>query len=560
MEVFWGELLQRHVARYGNIRLAYTDYMPQYASKHLIRPLKEQIHHNRELYLSFIAAIVLNNARPSGYFKVRTKDLKGEFDKCSSHGPQDAEPHDIVNYLACCCAEELLRPLEHDEVCNTAIDSLRSDDVRRYKPLTYDHALRSIYQPCLPKTCRPLNLERVLWFPMSPVYIGACKARQLVPPRYQHYFPSGSCRLSNLDALRLLAECGLKLRILEIFSPAFDNIWWGELYIPQEIISGVLGKLFTSVERVKLSGYGYCNRQALHPGGAYLRFRFYAVLQSLCEQPTFHSLTFCDLILPFEKAKSVLTSFLSSRCASHQSLVFDHVDVCHVERNHRFPNQYSKDLISFEKFPCMPDCAQEHKSLTLRCTSELATWFLHQKEVKLKSLTVLPTNRIQTCFSEVYGEHLQHLMQGLFSLMAHHPSFHVQELILPVSTDDCIKDFEALLANPSLKKLDCECAGVAPIAAGLLKQAKLGTLLELKLHTSSLDPVLFDAIFSLPQLHSFNLSLSGYSHLSCVEYMYKVWKERSCPSLPNFTVQTGSCYPRISDTQKAMLDEMCVQY
>ena len=139
----------------------------------------------------------------------------------------------------------------------------------------------------------------------------------------------------------------------------------------------------------------------LHPAGACPRLC--AALQSLCQRPLFRSLNLHGATLPFEGAKGLLQSFLSSQCAFHQSLVF-----CAVKLSHG--NKYMSTDVPPDVTVDVPDCAQEHKSLTLLFTFELTVWLLHQKEVKLKSLTVHSVAlyndlRVPPC---------------LFTLMAHH--------------------------------------------------------------------------------------------------------------------------------------------
>ena len=656
MEAFWAELFERHVSRYGNNpgegQPWYIDYGGRQLDEH---PLMQQICHNRDTYLSIIAAVVLNNARPSGYFSVRNKKrlllLYEDDDRCSSHGPQNALPDDIVNYLACSCAEVLLGPLEEDEACNTPISG---DFV--YKPLTYHAAYEATKCKVKSQRCGDLltpirqDSQGDIQLPVSPpVYIEACKARQLVPPRYQHYFPSGGHRLSDLDALRLLAECGLKLRTLEIFSPAFDNIAWGELCDQQEI---VLSRLLTSVESVKLQdcdGHDQApppilaailmnERPALSvldivglevvrsfvpllseqlvsttPRSAFqipfsiglqtpfcmltelkMEFidhgfseilsydhsysdmndlasiiehqsrlqvlavanlcsiwypRLYTALQSFCQQPTFQSLTLSGqessgALLSFEGTKRVLQSFLSSHCASHQSLVFDGVVPADKKQYRRYYRPTSHGHIestgsnlSPEVAVCMPDCAQEHKTLTLRCASQLATWLFRQKEVKLKSLTV-----------DLRRQQYREQMKELYTLTERHPNFHVQELTLP-------------FCSTSGHFYHQGDGNMSPIAAGLLKQANHSTLRELHLHIHELNPALWTALFSFPQLRIISISSSEIPDSSLVERMYKVWKEKSCPSLPKFTLHFSSAKElSVSDTQKAKFEEMSVQY
>ena len=646
MEAFWGELFERHVVRYGNNTHAgqpwYVDYGRLQPHEH---PLMQRICHNRDTYLSYIAALVLNNARPSGYFSVRNKKQFGTDDPCSSHGPQNALPDDIVNYLACSCAEVLLGPLEEDEACNTPI----SGDII-YEPLTYNAAYKAtkwkVQSQRYGARRTPIwhDSQGDIQLPVSPpVYIEACRARQLVPPRYQHYFPSGSHRLSDLDALRLLAECGLKLRTLEIFSPAFDNIAWGELC---EII---LSRLLTSVESVKLKGCDGHDQAILaailmneRPALSVLDIvglevvsplvpllseqlvstaprstfeipfsiglqtpfcmltelkmefidhcipdlpfnhsysemndlasiiehqsrlqvlavanlcspwypRLYTALQSFCQQPAFQSLTLSGQqssgpLLSFEGTKRVLQSFLSSHCASHQSLVFNGVMLADKKRYRRYDRSISHGHIEStgsnpppEVAVCMPDCAQEHKSLTLKSASRLATWLLHQKEVKLKSLTV-----------DLGYQQDREQMKELSTLTEHHPNFHVQELTLPITTS------AYLYRQGSMRNMN-----MSPIAAGLLKQANHSTLRELHLHIHKHTPALFNSFFSFPQLRIIYISSFNIPDCSWVDQMYKVWKEKSCPSLPKFTLHFPYAKElSVSDSQKAMLEEMSVQ-
>ena len=624
IEVFWGELLQRHVARYDKETVHRCGHI------NFLHQLKQQIHHNRELLLSFIAAVVLKDARPSGYYLLAKKNRTLVDHYCRTCRPQDArQPHDIVNYLACCCAEELIRPLEEDEVHNTPISSYSSS----YMPLT----------------CYRARVAHATWHSLatyqlpSTAYTETCKSRQLVPPRYQHYFPSGSHRLSDLDALQLVADC----HPLEIFLYPFENMPWGEL-------SGVLSKLLASVESVNLyccstdrvalallaalfmkerpalsvlhisrldktmmkslaplvsaqpisaspaSVWGsppnisglkapYCSLTELKlqftypslasskghsvtniqlqddtanalasiiehqtklemltvanlgrcPEGACPRFC--AALQSLCRKPLFRSLSLSGATLPFEGAKGVLQSFLSSQCTSHQSLVFRAVKLSHGSK-------YMSTDVPPNVTVDMPDCAQEHKSLTLLLTFDLTVWLLHQKEVKLKSLTVKPDSDLR----------LPHLL----TLMANHPCFHVHELSTPYHKTD-FTGYVPLLENPSLQMLEIECNSISAIP-GLLKQAieaKPGSLQKMKLRIPQFRPVLFSALFSLPQLHNINVSLSGFTHISLVERMYEAWKEISCECLPNLTVDLSALGLRtVDDIHKAMLAEMCIQY
>ena len=603
MEAFWGELFERHVARYDKETVHKCGHID------FINQLKQRIHHNRELYLSFIAAVVLNDARPS-----------------RKHGPPDVHPDDVVNYLACSCVEELLGPLEEDKVCDTPISS----DITM--PVTFHRLARChVFRVA---TCTRQLLP-------SPTSTETCKSQQLVPPRYQHYFPSGICRLSDLDALQLLVECHPQFKTLEIIVRPFDDTMpWGEL-------SGVLSKLLTSVESVTLRARAsdrvplalltalfmkerlalsvlhisrldktmmkslaplssaqpigtppavlpnvvglqapFCalteltiqfaypspsssvykgqleddNATALasiiehqtwlqvltvgnlHPAGACPRLC--VALQSLCQQPLFRSLTLRGATLPFEGAKNVLQSFLSSNCASYQSLVFRDVELSHGSK-------YMSTVAPPNVTVVMPDCAQEHKSLTLRCTSQLAAWMLHQKEVKLKSLTVDPN----------YEQDQQQQMQELFTLTANHPNFHVQELTLPLGTSNRFKSIHARV--DLLRKFDHHLGDMSPVAAGLLKQADLGTLRELNLHIRELTPALWNALLSFPRLHIITISSfqNHFPHPSWVERMYIVWKEKSCPSLRKFTLRFPYAKElSVSDTQKAMLEEMSVQH
>ena len=144
-----------------------------------------------------------------------------------------------------------------------------------------------------------------------------------------------------------------------------------------------------------------------------------------------------------------------------------------------------------------------------------------------------------------------------------HSSFRVHEISLQHYKTDST-EFEALLANPTLKKLQIEIpVGISPVIC-LLKQAikaKPGSLHELKIRLPRLRPRLFNALFRLPQLHTINVSLSGFTHIPLVERMYEAWKKQSCERLSNLTVDLNALRIRtIDDIHKAMLDEMCVKY
>ena len=691
MEAIWGDLLEMHSARYDkNVQHAFTKSGSRSAI-HLIHPLKERIHHNCELYLSSIATIVLNNARPSGYFEVSDTNHT-VIDSCSNHGPQGAQPDDIVNYLACSCVEELLE----DKACitpNPAREAGIKDGHFIYSPLT----------------CLSVAFVRGIQLPLSAVYKEACKARQLVPPRYQHCFPSGTCRLSDLNALQLLADCRLQPRKLEIFSPAFDSLISRkhssmEKTSVKDLLS-VLSRVFVNVQSLKTHGFGNqqaplavlaailmnknialsvldvrgldntlvqslarllsaestnttfrlweapfntSNMQAPFCALTELRLdfvgllqpihtsagesfpqgigensigilasivedqeilekltianisyqassgRLYAALQSFCQYKTFRSLSLHNVALPVEAAIGILCSFLVSPCISTQSLELDSIgnmeeaanfsddkfiqipfsthpafDCSSESEYHLFPQKKTPGSTHPSEVPIhVSNCALEHKSLVLRSTPLLAAWLLHQKEVKLKSLTVNPADSSRSRFPVTarQAKQLEEKMQHVFTLIVYHPNLHIQDLILPISTSDRTEDFEALLVNPSLRKLECVCNTVSALAAGLLKQAEIGTLRELSVfcHHQPINLDLgfssfFSALLSLPQLHILSVKLT-LTRIHWVECMYEVWKEKR-PILPDFTVCTSVASElNVNDAQKYMLDEMGVKF
>ena len=238
----------------AHFKVSFTIRRPFPVVENLIHPLKQRVHCNRELYLSSIAAIVLNNARPSGlFFQLGWSRIA--WDKCCYRHGLDAQPHDIVNYLACSCAGELFRHSEAEAPVPNSVDT-DCDTVPAYSPITcYTVALLA---------------ERAFLRPGD--YSEACRTRQLVPPRYQHYFPGGSSCLSDLDALCLLAECSIQLKILDVFCPAFDSIRipqcsWAALTDSTGLnCSSALNRLLSSVESLTLHGHCHNDQAPLAIG------------------------------------------------------------------------------------------------------------------------------------------------------------------------------------------------------------------------------------------------------------------------------------------------------
>ena len=138
-----------------------------YAPAHGVDSIKSW----RQRYLHTITFAILENAcRPYGYENEDFYIFSGN-DSITEH------PVDLVNYLAAANRHVI------DPGSKNRHNSLYSQDRHRV-----------------------LREKRLV--PPGPPYNEACQSKQLVPPRYRHLFPEGSCYLPDSAALELLGkEC-----------------------------------------------------------------------------------------------------------------------------------------------------------------------------------------------------------------------------------------------------------------------------------------------------------------------------------------------------------------
>ena len=244
MEAVWCNLLKKHYPRYGMRPFVHSIHPKKcylHPTKDLLEPILGNVCNSRERYFSLIAAIILNNARPSGYFDIDQLPIIAEHS--GSH--QGSQPDDIVNYLVCGCCDELLgQSADGDEDDISEEESTPSEDQDPYKPA--------------PITCYGVALLGEEKRTPPPAYIRACNNWHLIPPRYKHYFPSGnSFSLSNHDAIQVLSECcHFHPKVLDVYAPAFASIAWhhtGRLTQHKSVLH-LLSAFFSRIESASILG------------------------------------------------------------------------------------------------------------------------------------------------------------------------------------------------------------------------------------------------------------------------------------------------------------------
>ena len=241
-----------------------------------------------------------------------------------------------------------------------------------------------------------------------------------------------------------------------------------------------------------------------------------------------------------EYLQKILIAFLSAPCCSDQTLTLG------------FSLTDSKSITS--SLPPRPfdnTCTLRHKSLVFasRIPPSFAAWLFSFQAFKLKQLVIKDHHVLES---------------AVFSHLAQKKGFDAESIkITSMSLREAtVSDFIPLLEKPSLKSLRFEnCSGLnlSALASGLVGQRYLGTLTELQLcydgymrdemekfEDSSRVRNMFNALFSLPQLPQFSLTLSVAFSQKQLEMLYTEWKRGGgvemkalCLSVPNTALSSS---------------------
>ena len=235
----------------------------------------------------------------------------------------------------------------------------------------------------------------------------------------------------------------------------------------------------------------------------------YCSITTFVHQPQFREVTLTDIEIPAIYMKEILYHFLASPSSHKQKLC-----LCKVAMR---PPALSEPSVEGSCFPAPLSSREDevlHKSLHISDVTfptDLANWLFHHSQLKLGTLHLADVR--------VPDTHVSNLLQKQHNLQIENLVLHGK--FVPDSPPyDYF--FGRLLTNPNLRNLQLHsCTGhsdvfLASLIHGLLKQSKVGSLqhlalvdIELGKQSDSDLKLLFEAIFSLPQLATFALDLSN---------------------------------------------------
>ena len=108
-------------------------------------------------------------------------------------------------------------------------------------------------------------------------YHEACRARQLIPPRYASLFPEGSCCLPDTTALRLIrAECRFHCKKASIFIEEIKKLYCNAKQ-EDHSVNSVISEFFKDLEYLIISGE-WEKKQTLIPNREDFSFKFLKLL------------------------------------------------------------------------------------------------------------------------------------------------------------------------------------------------------------------------------------------------------------------------------------------
>ena len=230
----WDEVFEQQISRY----FTSLENFPPFTLFGTKNALEEKRASSREKCLSIIANIILNRARPSGYFAA-LRNYGGDYcEKPPSDILSDA-PADIVNCLVAGDRLDAVNILK--EECDFDSDSEVHDDDTIVTALTdYDTEFYDRFEESWS------DYERGEHFLDYCAYEETNKRFQCVPPRYSSYtFKNKNYRLSDDDAITLLMEkCNYYPEALFISISAYTSRCWNNALMRQFLSKVVRLKLY----------------------------------------------------------------------------------------------------------------------------------------------------------------------------------------------------------------------------------------------------------------------------------------------------------------------------
>lgn len=241
------------------------------------------------------------------------------------------------------------------------------------------------------------------------------------------------------------------------------------------------------------------------PPGGFLQL--YSSLSNLLTQPQFDTLGLGGFAMPLRIVEDLLYRFLTCHPTRTQGMVVGALELCSMESSDQCsPGQVVMSDESI-RYKCL--CLVETEIPRL-----LTEWLFSCRKLRFK---VFEVNAVDFDSQD-----------DVFHLVAQHSDFEAESLcfhnlyISTISTTE--RAFEAILQKSVLKKLslkNCDLgitAHLPHLAHGLRKQAEVGTLEYLDVSGNNIGEqilasisevdMLFDAIFSLPQLEGFTLVIA----------------------------------------------------
>ena len=495
-ETIWEQLYHQHTPRYfvsGEI----------YLSCDVDKTTIEKMHTTfRERYLAILANVILNRARPSGYFE------NIDYTKFSCMKPTPASflakvPVDIVNTLI--AGEKIVTVYEKDQdstqsVADTVIPNLiENSDIRVTALTDYKRKFVGFVQA----NC---------------VYKKSNELCQYVPPRYATYASGMNHRLSDPNALSLLMKdceyypkylsvtthdyrhfglhllqpflcCLVSLKlfvdgsyrtlltiVLSNKTPVLSSLELDTCFLsiddeelsflaqlsecPPTLLSFVsplctltelsISNVSSADDLTKLGTVISCQKALAsfslntcwsneHTKASRL---FVDALVSLFQSPSCESVTLKRVAFCRASLQDLVVAFVTSSCTNPQKLTLESIEI--KSDGNSIAHESSQCQL------CVSDSASEYKSLefsgdefTLSARDSVdgfISWLCSLQPLKLNSL------KIFCC--------VEHVHEDCLPVLAENTSFHVKNLSLFQSRDVSVEAIQKLLKNVTLKSLE----------------------------------------------------------------------------------------------------------
>ena len=277
------------------------------------------------------------------------------------------------------------------------------------------------------------------------------------------------------------------------------------------------------------------------PPGGFLQL--YSSLSNLLTQPQFDTLGLGGFAMPLGVAEDLLYQFLTYQPTRTRGMVVGALELSsRVSSNRCSPGQIA-----------MPDESIHYKSLCLVETDipePLSEWLFSCRKLRFK---VFEVNSVDI-----------ESQADVFHQVAQHSDFQAESLCFNntyINTNSTTeRAFETILQKSDLKKLSlnhCELgitAHLPYLAQGLRKQAAVGTLEYLDLSDNCIGEqtvvsisdveMLFDAIFSLPQMEGFTLVIKENMLVSQhFSMLHAAWRRKAGGKKLKHLECTGNSVP-----------------